>query len=90
MAIDIKQFELDRMVTLLKSFDWGLVSSEFVNDRVQAKFQKTMTGKTQAMMNFELERVGNMLRAGGWSMVSSGFGAEAVNAIFEKVITGTV
>jgi len=40
MAIDVKQFELDRIVTMLKSFGWSIVSSSFQDNKVIVTFEK--------------------------------------------------
>ena len=40
MAIDMKQFELDRIVNMLKSFGWSVVSSSFQENKVVVTFEK--------------------------------------------------
>lgn len=40
MAIDMKQFELDRIVNMLKSFSWSVVSSSFQENKVVVTFEK--------------------------------------------------
>ena len=40
MAIDMKQFELDRIVTMLRSFGWSVVSSAFQDNKVVVTFEK--------------------------------------------------
>jgi hypothetical protein len=40
MAIDMKQFELDRIVNMLKSFGWSVVSSSFNENKVVVTFEK--------------------------------------------------
>ena len=42
MAIDMKQFELDRIVTMLKSFGWSVVSSSFQDNKVSVTFEKVV------------------------------------------------
>jgi len=42
MAIDVKQFELDRIVNMLKSFEWFVVSSSFQADKIIVTFEKTV------------------------------------------------
>jgi hypothetical protein len=42
MAIDTKQFELDRIVNMLKSFGWSVTSSSFQGDKVIVTFEKTV------------------------------------------------
>ena len=45
MAIDMKQFELDRIVTMLRSFGWSVVSSSFEGNKVVATFEKIVLPK---------------------------------------------
>lgn len=40
MAIDFKQFELDRVINLLKAFGWAVRSSRFEGDTVIVEFEK--------------------------------------------------
>lgn len=42
MATDMKQFELDRIVNMLKSFGWQVTSSSFQADKIVATFEKTV------------------------------------------------
>ncbi len=42
MVMDIKQFELDRIVNMLKSFGWAVTSSSFVGEKVIVTFEKTV------------------------------------------------
>ena len=42
MVTDTKQFELDRIVNMLKSFGWGVTSSSFQGDKIIVTFEKTV------------------------------------------------
>lgn len=42
MAIDKKQFELDRIVNMLKSFGWAVVKSEFQGEKILITMEKTV------------------------------------------------
>jgi len=42
MAMDVKQFELDRIVNMLKSFGWSVVKSEFLGDKVVVTMEKVV------------------------------------------------
>ena len=42
MVLDVKQFELDRIVNMLKSFGWAVTSSQFVGEKVIVTFEKTV------------------------------------------------
>lgn len=40
MAIDFKQFELDRVVNLMKAFGWTITQSRFEGDKVIVELEK--------------------------------------------------
>lgn len=42
MPIDMKQFELDRIVTMLKSFGWSVISSSFQDQKIVVTFEKVV------------------------------------------------
>lgn len=42
MNVDKKQFELDRIVNMLKSFGWAVVKSEFQGDKIIITMEKTV------------------------------------------------
>ena len=42
MVINIQQFELERVVNLLKAFGWSLVLSRFEGDKVHVEFEKVV------------------------------------------------
>jgi len=40
MAADLKQLELDRIINLLRSFGWAVVSSRFEGDKIIVQMEK--------------------------------------------------
>jgi len=42
MAVDLKQLELDRIVTMLRSFGWSVVSTSFQDNKVVVTFEKVV------------------------------------------------
>ena len=42
MAIDIKQYELDRIVNMMRSFGWAVVKTEFQGDRIIVQMEKVV------------------------------------------------
>jgi len=46
MVIDIKQFELDRIVNMLKSFGWSVTSSSFQADKIIVSFEKVVKAES--------------------------------------------
>jgi hypothetical protein len=45
MAVDVKQFELDRIVNMLKAFGWAVTGSQFVGDKITVTFEKTVVSE---------------------------------------------
>ena len=46
MVMDVKHFELDRIVNMLKSFGWAVTSSQFVGEKIIVVFEKTVVSET--------------------------------------------
>lgn len=86
MSPDVKQFELDRIVNMLKSFTWTVVSSRIEGDKVIAQFQKVMPGAAADIKKFESDRITNMLSSFGWQVVSSEYPGDKVISQYSKVI----
>lgn len=90
MSPDVKQFELDRIVNMLKSFTWSVVSSKIEGDKVVVQFQKAMPGSTSSAQKFETDRITNMLGSFGWQVVSSEYPGDKVISQYQKVIKSEV
>lgn len=46
MAVDVKQFELDRIVNMLKAFGWAVTGSQFAGEKITATFEKMVVSET--------------------------------------------
>ena len=46
MVMDVKQFELDRIVNMLKSFGWAVTGSQFAGEKITVTFEKTVVSET--------------------------------------------
>jgi len=90
MAIDLKQFELNRIVNLLKSMGWAVTSSGFEDSKVVVSFEKTATGMTTDLRKIEGDRITNMLKSFDWAAVTAEYPADKIVLRFEKVIKGEV
>jgi len=90
MVIDVKQFELDRAVTTMRSFGWNVVRSGFENDKVKVDFEMTVTGLSPDLRKLKVDQVAGMLRNAGWSVVSSEFTDDKALIKFEKLVKGEV
>jgi hypothetical protein len=47
MAVDIKQFELDRIINMLRSFGWSVVESRFEGDKIIVRMEKIVKAETK-------------------------------------------
>lgn len=47
MGIDVKQFELDRVVNMLRSFGWAVVKSEIQADKLIVTMEKVVKTETK-------------------------------------------
>lgn len=90
MAIDLKQFELNRIVNMLKSMDWTIVSSGFQGDKVVVTFEKTVTGMYPELKKVEGDRITNMLKSFTWAVVGAEYPENKIVLKFEKVVKGEV
>lgn len=86
MSPDLKQFELDRITNMLKSFSWEVVTSRFEGDKILVQYQKDLKGSTADAKKFELDRIVNMLGSFGWVTMGNQNFPDKVVVNFEKVI----
>lgn len=54
MSPDLKQFELDRITNMLKSFSWEVVTSRFEGDKILVQYQKDLKGPPRTSRNLSL------------------------------------
>lgn len=47
MGIDVKQFELDRIVNMLRSFGWTVQRSEFQGDKIVITMEKIVKAEVK-------------------------------------------
>jgi hypothetical protein len=90
MAIDLKQFELNRIVSLLKSMGWSVTSSGFEDSKVVASFEKPATGMSTDLRKIEGDRITNMLKSFDWAAVTAEYPPDKILLRFEKVVKGEV
>jgi len=86
MAVDQKQFELDRIQNMVRSFGWSVVSTEMGDNKVSVKIEKVMKDITTNERQFELDRIQNMVRSFGWSVVSTEMGTDKAGVKIEKIV----
>ena len=43
MVVDMKQFELDRVVNMLRAFGWSVVKTEFQGDKIIISMEKIVS-----------------------------------------------
>lgn len=86
MSPDMKQYELDRITTLLKSFGWAITGSRFEGEKILVDFDKAVPGAAQDTKEFEESRITNMLKSMGWTKLSSQFVGDKIHTSYEKVV----
>jgi hypothetical protein len=86
MSPDMKQFELDRITTMLKAFGWQVVGSRFEGDKVHVDFEMIVPKTSTITKEGELSRLQNMLKSFSWVALSSKYDGDKVHAEFEKII----
>jgi len=90
MAIDLKEFELRRIVDMLRGFEWTVVKSGFLDDKVSVDFEKTIIGVGPEVRKGEADRINNLLKSFNWTQVSQEFVGDKIVLRFEKVVKGEV
>lgn len=90
MPIDLKQFELNRIVNMLKSMEWTVVSSGFQGDKVAVSFEKTVPGMVADIKKVEADRITNMLKSFSWDAVGAEYPENKIVLKFEKTVKGEV
>jgi hypothetical protein len=90
MPVDLKQFELNRIVNMLKSMEWTVVSSGFQGHKVVATFEKTAPGMNVDLKKIEADRITTMLKSFTWDVVGAEYPENKIVLKFEKVVKGEV
>jgi len=86
MAIDMRSFEVDRVRNMLSSMGWSVSNSQFMGNKVQVKFEKTLTEAQKPMGQMELDRVANMLSSFGWLRLSTNIAGNMLTVEFSKEV----
>jgi len=86
MSPDMRQFELERVINLLKTFQWTVRTNRFDGDKVVVAFERMAPGATSAVQQQWLAQIQNMLVSLGWQLVSSSFPGDRISAEFTKTV----
>jgi len=87
---ELKEYERDRIINVIKSFGWVLVASSVIADKLDITFQKDVKGLTPDLKKFELDRIAGMVKNLGWSLVKSSFTDDTIQVEFEKIVKEVV
>lgn len=88
MAVDLKQFELNRITNMLKSMGWSIVSSGFQGEKVVVSFEKTAPGMNADLKKVEADRITTMLKSFTWDVVGAEYPENKIVLKFEKIVKG--
>ncbi len=83
---DMKQFELNKVITMLRSFGWETVGSRFEEDKVFVDFDKKVPGAPQTTKEYEDSRITNMMRSMGWNKLGSQMAGDLIHTTWMKVV----
>lgn len=86
MAIDQKQYELDRIVGMVKTKGYNITSSSIQGDMVVVQAEKSFTPETSTTRDLEATWITNFLKSFGWVLDTMGFPANKVSIQFSKTV----
>lgn len=87
---DLKQFELNRFVSLLRANGYSVVTSAFENQNVVVTLEKVIPGSDQTLKNIEAQRVALMVGSLGWSQTRVDYVENKIVTTFLKEVKGEV
>jgi len=71
MAIDPKQFELNRIMEMIKGRGYQLTSSSITEDVVKVEAEKTFTPELLSTKELEATWITNFLKSFGWAITGT-------------------
>lgn len=86
MVTDAKQFELDRILSMVKTKGYQITSSSIQGDMVVVQAEKSFTPETATTRDLEATWITNFLKSFGWVLDSMGFPPNKVSIQFSKTV----
>lgn len=86
MVMDAKQFELNRIVDLIKNKQYQITSSSIQGEQVLVQAEKTFTPELAANKDLEATWITNFLKSFGWVIKSTDFGDNKLVIRFIKEV----
>ena len=90
MVMDNKQFELNRIVDLIKNREYRVTSSGISDDRVVVRAEKTFTPELAANKDLEATWITNFLKTFGWAIENTSFSQNTLVITFNKIVKALV
>lgn len=84
MAPDMKQFELDRIVSMVKTKGYTITSSALQADMMVVQAEKSFSAEQATTKDLEVSWITNFLKSFGWVVDSTSFPPGKVAVQFSK------
>lgn len=90
MAVDMRAFQLQQMLNLVRQHKWEQVSSRFVADKIEVQIRRKFTAEDAATLQFEVDKTLNLVRVFGWTNESTNISDGLVTLALSKVLVTEV
>ena len=90
MVMDNKQYELNRIVDMIKNRQYQITSSSIKDDLVIVQAEKTFTPELAANRDLEATWITNFLKSFGWAIESTRFSDNKLVIQFTKIVKAVV
>jgi hypothetical protein len=90
MVTDVKQYELNRIVDMIKNRQYQITSSSIKDDMVIVTAEKTFTPELAATKELEGTWITNFLKSFGWAIQATYFRDNKMVIEFNKEVKAVV
>ena len=90
MVTDVKQYELNRIVEMIKNRQYQITSSSIKDDMVIVTAEKTFTPELATTKDLEATWITNFLKSFGWALESTSFSDNKLVIKFTKIVKAVV
>lgn len=86
MVMDAKQYELNRIVDMIKNRQYQITSSSVKDDLVIVQAEKTFAKELEANKDLEATWITNFLKSFGWAVQSTSYPENKLVIQFTKTV----
>jgi len=90
MVMDVKQYELNRIVDMIKNRQYQITSSSIKDDKVIVQAEKTFGPEVATTKELESTWITNFLKSFGWVVDSTSFALDKMLVQFSKEVKAVV